>query len=193
MGEQVDQHCNVLTCSCESGWSGLAICSTNHRCSHLHRSAGHQQRASLHIQIKDTIVVLFTGAGTGVESLYSTSSPPTTPSLPWSAFRQSSSPWNSSVPELATAPTYVAVSVVATKTSSVVNAPASVAMPVVVQVSIHHHYHLHLVQKSIHRHYFLLLGQILVDYHYQLRLVLAAIHLSQLLLVQVSIVNTQCW
>jgi hypothetical protein len=59
--------------------------------------------------------------------------------LPWSALRQSSSPWNSSVPSLAAAPAYVAV-------SSAFNAPASVAMPAVVQVTIHRHYRLHLVQ-----------------------------------------------
>ena len=53
-----------------SSSSGPAACSTNHRCSHLHRSADHQQRASLQVQIKDTIVVLFNGAGTGVESLH---------------------------------------------------------------------------------------------------------------------------
>ena len=47
--EQVDQHCHNLTNSCESGWSGPATCSTNHRCSHLHRSSGHQQRASFQI------------------------------------------------------------------------------------------------------------------------------------------------
>ena len=68
--------------------------------------------------------------------------------------------------------------VVDTKTSSAVNAPASVAMSAVVQVSIHRHYRLHLVQKSIHRPYPLLLVQVLIDYHYLLRLVLAAIHLQ---------------
>ena len=55
--------------------------------------------------------------------------------------------------------------VVDTKTSSAVNAPASVAMSAVVQV-------------SIHRPYLLLLVQVLIDYHYLLRLVLAAIHLQ---------------
>ena len=36
---------------------------TNHRCSNLHRSAAHQQRASPQVQSKDTIVVLLTERG----------------------------------------------------------------------------------------------------------------------------------
>ena len=66
IAEQVDGHCHALTISCEAGRSGWAACSTYHCCSHLHHSTGHQLRASLQLQAKNTIVNLLTGAGAGI-------------------------------------------------------------------------------------------------------------------------------
>jgi len=60
--EQVYRHYRALAISCEAGRSGWVACSTYH----LHHSTGHQLRASLQLQAKNTIVVLPTGTGAGI-------------------------------------------------------------------------------------------------------------------------------